>query len=67
MGWAMTLANLGAARMTLAEVTESADVAVMALNDFDEVVNFFQEASHCAIHGARRRAAEEGAGTGEGA
>ena len=46
MGWAMTLANVGAARLILAEMTESADVALMALNDFDEVVKYFQEASH---------------------
>ncbi|MDH4018580.1 MAG: tetratricopeptide repeat protein, partial [Xanthomonadales bacterium] len=46
MGWAMTMANLGAARLMLAEMTESADIALMALNDFDEVVNYFQEASH---------------------
>jgi hypothetical protein len=46
MGWAMTQANLGAVRMVLAEMTESSDVAVLALNDFDEVVNYFQEASH---------------------
>ena len=46
MGWAMTLANLGAARMKLAEMTENAVVALTALNDFDEVVKYFQEASH---------------------
>ena len=46
MGWAMTLANLGAARMLLAEKTKSAAVALMALNDFDEVVEFFREVSH---------------------
>jgi hypothetical protein len=46
MGWAMTLGNLGAARMTLAEMTGNADVALTALNDFDEVVDFFREASH---------------------
>jgi tetratricopeptide (TPR) repeat protein len=46
MGWAMTLANLGAGRMKLAEMTENADLALMALNDFDEVVKYFQEASH---------------------
>ena len=46
MGWAMTLANLGAVRMILAEMTENSDVALMALNDFDEVVKYFQEASH---------------------
>ena len=46
MSWAMTLANLGAVRMILAERTENADVAMMALNDFDEVVEFFREASH---------------------
>jgi tetratricopeptide (TPR) repeat protein len=46
MAWAMTLANLGAVRMVLAEMTESGGTALMALNDFDEVVNYFQEASH---------------------
>ena len=46
MSWAMTLANLGAVRMQLAEITENSDVALLALNDFDEVVSFFQEASH---------------------
>ena len=46
MGWAMTLANLGAARMLLAEMTKNRDIALMALNDFDEVVNYFQEVSH---------------------
>ena len=46
MGWAMTLANLGAARMVLAEMTKDSEVAALALNDFDEVVNYFQEASH---------------------
>ena len=46
MGWAMTLANLGAVRMILAEMTENAGIALMALNDFDEVVSYFQEASH---------------------
>jgi len=30
----------------LAEMTENVDVALLALNDFDEVVNYFQEASH---------------------
>jgi hypothetical protein len=42
----MTLANLGAARMILAELTENSDVAHMALNDFDEVVEFFRSISH---------------------
>ncbi len=46
MGWAMTLANLGAARMTLAEMSENSSVGLLALNDFDEVVKYFQEASH---------------------
>jgi hypothetical protein len=46
MGWAMTLANLGAVRMLLAEMTKNSDVALMALNDFDEVVKYFQEVSH---------------------
>jgi tetratricopeptide (TPR) repeat protein len=46
MGWAMTLANLGAVRMILAEGTGNADVALMALNDFDQVVEFFRKASH---------------------
>jgi tetratricopeptide (TPR) repeat protein len=46
MGWAMTLANLGAARMVLAEMTENSSIALLALNDFDEVVGYFQEASH---------------------
>jgi len=27
-------------------VTENGDMAVLAFNDFDEVVNYFQEASH---------------------
>ncbi len=46
LGWAMTLANLGAVRMILAERTGNAAVALMALNDFDEVVEFFRKASH---------------------
>jgi tetratricopeptide (TPR) repeat protein len=46
MGWAMTLANLGAVRMTMADMTRDNDVALLALNDFDEVVSYFQEASH---------------------
>ena len=46
MGWAMTLANLAAVRMLLAERAQNIDVALMALGDFDEVVNFFREASH---------------------
>jgi tetratricopeptide (TPR) repeat protein len=46
MGWAMTLANLGAVRMMLAEWTQNTDIALMALNDFDEVVECFREASH---------------------
>jgi hypothetical protein len=40
------LANLGAARMVLAEMKKDSEVAALALNDFDEVVNYFQEASH---------------------
>jgi hypothetical protein len=32
--------------MTLAEMTENSSVALLALNDFDEVVNYFQEVSH---------------------
>ena len=46
MGWAMTLANLAAVRMILAEQTANAAVSLLALNDFDEVVEFFREASH---------------------
>ena len=46
MGWAMTLANLGAARMLLAEKTEKADTALLALTEFDEVVEYFREVSH---------------------
>jgi len=46
MAWAMTLGNLGAVRMRLAERTGNAAVALLALNDFDEVVEFFREASH---------------------
>jgi hypothetical protein len=42
----MTLGNLAAARMLLAEMTESPGVALMALNDFDEIVDFFREISH---------------------
>ena len=32
--------------MNLAEMTKDSDVALVALNDFDEVVNYFNEASH---------------------
>ena len=46
MGWAMTLANLGAVRMILAERRENADIALLALGDFVEVVDYFREASH---------------------
>jgi tetratricopeptide (TPR) repeat protein len=46
MGWAMTLGNLAAARMILAERTGNAATALLALNDFDEVVKFFQSISH---------------------
>ena len=46
MGWAMTLGNLAAARMFLAEMTKNESVALMALNDFDEIVEFFREVSH---------------------
>ena len=42
----MTLANLGAVRMLQAERTQSINVAHLALNDFDEVVEFFRKASH---------------------
>ena len=46
MSWAMTLANLGAVQMILADRSGNADVALQALNNFDEVVEFFREASH---------------------
>jgi tetratricopeptide (TPR) repeat protein len=46
MSWAMTLANLAAVRMILAERNGDAAVALTALNDFDEVVAYFREASH---------------------
>ena len=46
MAWAMTLANLGAVRLTLAEWSKDSDIALLALNDFDEVVEFFRQASH---------------------
>ena len=46
MGWAMTLANLAAVRMLLAEWTQDVDIAIMALRDFDEVVDCFRAASH---------------------
>ncbi len=46
MSWAMTLANLGAVRMILADSAGSPDVALMALSDFDEVVGFFRDVSH---------------------
>jgi len=46
MGWAMTLGNLAAVRMILAEKTSDASTALMALNDFDEVVACFRQASH---------------------
>lgn len=46
MGWAMTLGNLGAVRMQLADMTKNVDTAHLALNDFDELVTYFQEASH---------------------
>jgi hypothetical protein len=32
--------------MTLAEWTQDHNLAVLALNDFDEVVEFFRQASH---------------------
>jgi tetratricopeptide (TPR) repeat protein len=46
MNWAMTLANLAAARMSLAEKTRDIEVAALALDDFNEVVEFFRKASH---------------------
>jgi hypothetical protein len=46
MNWAMTLANLAAARMTLAEWTRDIDAAAMALSEFNDVVEFFRQASH---------------------
>ena len=46
MGWAMTLANLGAVRMSLAEMTGDVQAALGALKDFDETMKYFQEISH---------------------
>jgi hypothetical protein len=43
---AMTLANLAAARMTLAEYTANVDIAAMALSEFNDVVEFFRQISH---------------------
>jgi hypothetical protein len=42
----MTLGNLGAVRMMLAERTGDVAIALMALNDFDEVMALFRQASH---------------------
>jgi tetratricopeptide (TPR) repeat protein len=46
MSWAMTLANLAAARMTLADGIGDIEIAALALDDFNEVVEFFRDVSH---------------------
>ena len=45
IGWAMTLGNLAAVRMLLAERTSNASFALLALDDFDEILECFREAS----------------------
>ncbi|MEY6432077.1 tetratricopeptide repeat protein, partial [Thioalkalicoccus limnaeus] len=48
--WAMTKANLGAARKLLARHTRDADIARLAVADFDAVRDFFRHASHAQYY-----------------
>jgi hypothetical protein len=50
MGWAMTTANLGVARKTLAEQTKDADIARQAVTDFETVSEVFRNASHAQYY-----------------
>ncbi len=46
MAWVMTMANLGVARRTLAEVTEDYGVARKAVEELEAVSDAFRNASH---------------------
>ena len=50
MTWAMTLANLCAARKALAELVGDAEIARRALTDFRAVAEVFRDASHAQYY-----------------